>query len=820
MQNLRLLSLAAVLATLPCVSFARGLHHICFVVVDPTTRKPIEGAVTIADDSGRTINLQNSPLRLGRTASFDALAWLPDSETDTDVTVITIPAGTNVTLQQKDQLPTKEVVIHVTATRLKPKSSGTTSATTRDNTDLKKFGGGGGGNDNNKLTKGQAGVAEDSAGQAHVRGEHSEIAYVIDGVPLPDTLSGRQGSIVVQSTIQTLEMITGGFAPEFGGQTAAVLNITTLSDVKKRRLDYSLTGAGYQTYSGEFTALTPLGSKANAVVDISGSRTGLAQESPQPDNQTAHNKGTSESYFSKFHLKPNSKDSFTVTLSNNPDSLQIANRAGLPASFATSGQGFGLFGLRNADGTRPDVNAGNSGLLGAAPVVLPSQQQAGQDINQSEVSEFATLSYHRQIAKNESAQLALTLLHSGQDVTNRNPLVDLNNLPVDNSIEFNPTAIRNVHHFQVSGNWEAKKGSHQVKAGFLVDSQSGSESYHIEPGSQLALDALAALAPDLAPAGSASSDLDINGNPIFTATGPTPTLNVRRTGSYKAAYIQDTVKFGKWTANYGLRGDWYNQEQNLGQQNVSTFELSPRVNLQYQVDSKTDVRMAYNRLFNTPPLAQGAIIGDAIQPEILSQYDVAISKKLSSTRSVTLAYYYKDIRNQVDTGLLIPGSQIGLYSAVNLQFGGVHGVEFSYDIAANKGVGWDAYFHYSLSAAKPNGVDNTGEPVDEFNDHDQRHTIGIGAAYTWKSGASFAFTIDHGSGLASSIVPPSESRTPRTQVDLHYTTGDRLFKGNGGLSFDVTNLFDDRTVINFQSAFSGTRFQQGRRISLSVFGHF
>src|SRR5581483_9367220 len=83
-------------------------------------------------------------------------------------------------------------------------------------------------NNINNVIKTDAGVASDSAGQQHVRGEHADISYVVDGVPLPDTLSGRQGSVVVPSTIETLEVLTGGFAPEFGGQTAAILNITTL----------------------------------------------------------------------------------------------------------------------------------------------------------------------------------------------------------------------------------------------------------------------------------------------------------------------------------------------------------------------------------------------------------------------------------------------------------------------------------------------------------------------------------------------------------------------------------------------------------------
>ncbi len=174
----------------------------------------------------------------------------------------------------------------------------------------------------------------------------------------------------------------------------------------------------------------------------------------------------------------------------------------------------------------------------------------------------------------------------------------------------------------------------------------------------------------------------------------------------------------------------------------------------------------------------------------------------------------------MDTGLLIPGSQIGIYSAVNFQYGGVHGVEFAYELTPPKGTGLDVSLNYTYSVARPNGVDNTGAPVPDFNDHDQRNTVGLDLGYTWKSGASVSMTINHGSGLASSPIPPSDKRIPRTRVDLHLTTGPRLLWGHGGLGLDVVNLFDDRTVINFQSAFSGTRFQQGRSILLSLFANF
>lgn len=107
-------------------------------------------------------------------------------------------------------------------------------------------------------------------------------------------------------------------------------------------------------------------------------------------------------------------------------------------------------------------------------------------------------------------------------------------------------------------------------------------------------------------------------------------------------------------------------------------------------------------------------------------------------------------------GFLIFGSQIGLYSVVNLQYGGVYGVEFSYDILVFKSGGWDSYFYYSLSVVKLNGVDNMGEFVDDFNDYDQCYMIGIGVVYIWKLGVSFVFMIDYGLGLVSSVVLLSE----------------------------------------------------------------
>ena len=722
--------------------------------------------------------------------------------------------------------PVKEIFITVKAERRRANKTEPTAGQTINRDKIKEKSGGDGGI--NSLIKSDAGVASDSAGQQHVRGEHADISYIVDGVPLPDTLSGRQGSIVVPSTIETLELLTGGYAPEFGGQTAAILNITTLATPKKGEVDYSFEGGSFDTTNSNLTAIGPIGKQLSYVFDFGANRTRNAVEPQQPDVQTAHNAGSSLSYFTKLRYTPSKRDVVALTVSSNPDTLQISNRTGLPLSFASAGQGYGFQGLRNADGSRPDATDANSASLGASNALLPSQQDAGQDITQRETSEFATLSWKRQLSKSDAGILSATFLHSGQDLHNNSPLADQLNLPADSSIEYNPTAIRNVHHVQFAGSLASKRGRHSLKAGFVVDDQEGNESYQIISASQLALDTLADVAPSLVPAGSILTDstgnpvVDVNGKNVYQAnSNVSPILNVRRAGFYRAAYLQDTWQISKrLIANFGIRADWYKQTQNLGQDSISLKTLSPRLNFSYALDKASALRWSYNRLFNTPPLAQGAVIGQAIQPEILDQYDLSFERQMAKGQNFKLAYYVKQIKDQTDTGLFIPGSQIGLYSSVSLSRGAVHGIEASYEIAPPKGIGFDATLNYSYSIASPNGQDNTGADVPKFNDHDQRNTVSLGMGYTWKSGYSISTLISHGSGLASSIVSPSLHRTPRTQIDVRVTTGQRWFRGKGGLTFAVENLLDDRSVINFQSAFSGTRFVKARRLLLSVSGSF
>ena len=694
------------------------------------------------------------------------------------------------------------------------------------------------------------GVALDSNNQAHVRGEHTQTSIYIGGFQLGSALVGRFGPLIAPDALQSADIQTGAYAPEYGSETAAIVNTTVRRGTIDQR--YSISGGGGE-YGTAQTFLSFGGQTGKPVsgvnlapnakperqfayfLNVTGRRTNNALEPPQPQSQNDHNRANAESYLGRFDFTPSQKDVFTLTLNAAPANTQVNNRSGLPARFAPVGQGFGYGGaLSRADA---------QGLVGTngftASNIGQTQQGVGQDVNQHDNNDFGILQYRHTFGDRLTGLVSLGAARSKLDVTNNNPGI-YQSLPgdgfasrQDDPVEFSPNINRNGRHNQVEGSLNYALANHTVKFGLSTDEQRGSESYSLVPGSQAALNALFNSAPDLAPAGTAQ--LDANGDPVMDANGnavyllsagaTVPRVDINRRGYYRAAYLQDTWKITpKLTANYGVRYDMFKRSEDVigaasggSSTQLKKNFLGPRANLSYLIGSGVVARASYNRLFIQPPLSEGGTIGAQIQPETLNQYETSLEKGFRGNQSVKLAYYYKQIRNQLDIALLVPGSQIGVYSAVNLAHDGVHGLELSYNLNPRGNVGLGSYFSLARAVAKYNDGGEVG-----FNDHDQRYTLASGLNYTLKSGALAAVNVFYGSGTASSGIGDggvfgfSGKRQNRTRVDARFSTNPRLIRGFGGLTLDVENLLNDRSLINFNSDFSGTRFQQGRRIVLSL----
>jgi len=94
------------------------------------------------------------------------------------------------------------------------------------------------------------GVVQDSYGQLHVRGDHANLQYRINGVIIPESISGF-GQTLDARTLQSVNLLDGALPAQYGLRTAAVVDITTKSG-------YELgNGGSVGITGGSFGTLTP-----------------------------------------------------------------------------------------------------------------------------------------------------------------------------------------------------------------------------------------------------------------------------------------------------------------------------------------------------------------------------------------------------------------------------------------------------------------------------------------------------------------------------------------------------------------------------------
>src|SRR5437879_6394146 len=72
------------------------------------------------------------------------------------------------------------------------------------------------------------GVAQDSFGQLHIRGEHANLQYRINDVLIPEGISGF-GQELDTRFVDNLSLITGSLPAQYGFRTAGIVDLHTKS---------------------------------------------------------------------------------------------------------------------------------------------------------------------------------------------------------------------------------------------------------------------------------------------------------------------------------------------------------------------------------------------------------------------------------------------------------------------------------------------------------------------------------------------------------------------------------------------------------------
>src|ERR1700733_8333585 len=88
------------------------------------------------------------------------------------------------------------------------------------------------------------GVAQDSFGQIHLRGEHANVQYRLNGVELPEGLSVF-GQALTERFARSLSLITGALTAQHGLQTAGVVDNQTKTGLSDPGLTVSMYGGSW-----------------------------------------------------------------------------------------------------------------------------------------------------------------------------------------------------------------------------------------------------------------------------------------------------------------------------------------------------------------------------------------------------------------------------------------------------------------------------------------------------------------------------------------------------------------------------------------------
>src|SRR6266516_2335388 len=72
------------------------------------------------------------------------------------------------------------------------------------------------------------GAARAPTGEVHIRGQHAEYTYYVDGVPVPAGISGSLNELFDPQVVNRIEVDRGGWDSGYGEKTAAGGNVTTL----------------------------------------------------------------------------------------------------------------------------------------------------------------------------------------------------------------------------------------------------------------------------------------------------------------------------------------------------------------------------------------------------------------------------------------------------------------------------------------------------------------------------------------------------------------------------------------------------------------
>jgi outer membrane receptor protein involved in Fe transport len=619
------------------------------------------------------------------------------------------------------------------------------------------------------------GVAQDSFGQLHIRGEHNGLQYRLNGIIIPEGISVF-GQTLDPRLADSVKLIDGALPAEYGDRTAGIIDVQSKTGLFE-------PGGQVGIYGGSHGQIAPSfdygGSSGGFNYFVSGDYTTdtLGIESPDGSADPLHDRTKQWHGFAFLQDILDQDSSVTAILGTSNDMFEIPNSRGLEPAGLDGVTGLGPDGVLQANGQSTFLSNDLDG-------------------RQREITHYGIFSYlHSQGAFD--FQVSVFGRYSSLYYTPGTPIGEL----LYNGIAQTAYKRDEAYGLQAEGAWHAGE-SHTVRFGVVYQAD------------DLASDTSSLVLP-VDSSGDQTSD-----TPLTIVDNGT-----RHAWSY-GLYIQDEWKlFPSLTVNYGARFDEF---QAFDAEN----QISPRVNAVWIPTDTTTVHAGFSRYFSPPPIelvattdialfdgttAQADHKDDTPKAERADYYDVGVQQKFGDEITLGLDGFYKASHNMIDEGQF--GAPIVL-TPFNYLTGRQYGLELT---GAYERDGFSSYLNAAYERADGRDIVSSqfqfdpgdlGYIADHFIplDHQQIVSASAGASYAWL-GTRFSTDLIYGSGLRKDGTTPNGDHVPGyVQVNLGLSRDFEL-AGARGLTarFDVINLFDEKYEIRDGSGIGVGAPQWGAR---------